>query len=97
MEPTKEDLEELKFWGYADSARAELEEAIQTMSRMVKMEQDHRAQFKGSIDWAEDPMVKLRDQALKALDCYADYVDTLGATNGRPAGDYWPESTEEEE
>jgi hypothetical protein len=96
MKPSKEDLEELEFWGYADSARADLEEAIKTMSKMVRLEQAHRAQFKGAIEWAEDPMFKLRDRTLKALDFYADYVDNLAATNGRPAGDYWPEQQEED-
>jgi hypothetical protein len=97
MKPSKEDLEELEFWGYADSARADLEEAIKTMSKMVRLEQAHRAQFKGAIDWAEDPMVKLRDRMMAVLTCYEVYVDDLGATNGRPAGDYWPEPQEEEE
>ena len=96
MKMSKEDLEEKMFWDAADFARDDLEHAVKTMSQIIKLEQDHRAQFAGSIDWADDPMVKLRDQTLKALDCFADYVDNLAATNGRPSGDYWPESEEEE-
>ena len=96
MKPSKEDLEELEFWGYADSARADLEEAIKTMSKMVRLEQAHRAQFKGAIDWAEDPVIKLRDRMMAVLTCYEFYVDDLAASNGRPGGDYWPEPQEEE-
>ena len=86
---SKEDLEEKMFWDAADFARDDLEHAVKTMTQMVKMEQDHRAQFKGAIDWANDPMISLRDQVLDALASYANYVDNLAATNGRPDGDHW--------
>ena len=89
MDMKIEDLEEKMFWDAADFARDDLEHAVKTMTQMVDMEKAHRAQFKGAIDWAEDPMVKLRDQTLKALASYAEYVDNLAATNGRPDGDHW--------
>ena len=89
MDMKIEDLEEKMFWDAADFARDDLEHAVKTMTQMVKMEQDHRAQFEGAIDWAKDPMILLRDQAQKALNAYADYVDNLAAVNGRPAGDHW--------
>jgi hypothetical protein len=88
---SKEDLEEKMFWDAADFARDDLEHAVKTMTQMVKMERAHRAQFKGAIDWAEDPMVKLRDRLMAVLNCYEVYVDDLAAVNGRPAGDYWQE------
>lgn len=89
MDMSKEDLEEKMFWDAADFARDDLENAIKTMNQMIKMEQDHRAQFKGSIGWAEDPMISLRDNVLDALASYAEYVDNLAAINGRPDGNYW--------
>ena len=89
MDMSKEDLEEKMFWDAADFARDDLEHAVKTMTQMVKMEQDHRAQFKGAIDWADDPMVAIRNQLMAVLNCYEVYVDDLAATNGRPDGDHW--------
>ena len=97
MKMSKEDLEEKMFWDAADFARDDLEHAIGTMNQMIDMEKAHRAKFKGAIGGAEDPMVRLGDDVLDALSSSADYVDSLAAINGRPVGDYWPESDDPSE
>ena len=94
---SKEDLEEKMFWDAADFARDDLEHAFKTMTQMVDMEKAHRAQFKGAIGWSEDPMIGLRDMVFDALASYAEYVDNLAATNGRPVGDYWPDADDPSE